>query len=189
MEGTIVYKDTFNDLKKEGVFNKDFQVLNGSTTVKNASITYNYTMFSQAQIAGLFTAKVDRSFFRNIKGESNIISELYKVTALDLTSNEFEEIKQTNVTNGVTVDFFNLGSIPANSKRACAYYDDKTQQFFFDVNGMYGCRYQQVSEKQASCICNHNTIFGIVEYIPGTPRHTVENSSSRLTATLSIRIW
>lgn len=82
-------------------------------------------MFSQAQIAGLFTAKVDRSFFSNIKGESNIVSNLYKVTALDLTSNTFEELKQTNVSNGVTIEFFNLGTVPANSKRACAYYDDK----------------------------------------------------------------
>lgn len=152
-------------------------------------------MFKEAQVAGLFTATVDEKLFKNVKGVQNISTTLYKISMIDLTSDTPEEIKKTNVTNGVKITFSNLPLI-SDTKRACAFYDDKEGKFVFDVEGNQGCVFSIPNKMEgnstvpdntkAECICNHNTIFGLSEYKARTTKRQDMNDSSRLTFTLSL---
>lgn len=166
--GDVTYKDTFSEIRNEGKFTKNFV---------GAAVDYAYEMLEEAQIVGMFTGEVDRSLFKNVPGENMTISSLFKITAVDLTSNRPEEIKKTNITDGVSLVFSNLAELPENTKRACVFYNDLESKFYLDVQGLHGCTYHPVNttegaidNSKAKCICNHNTAFGIAEYVERRPR-------------------
>lgn len=186
-DGSITYVDTLTESKKGKVYNQ---------SATGVSLEYNFDMFKEAQIAGIVFAKVDKNLFKSFNGSSKLSDTLYKISAIDLTSNTFEEIKKTNVTNGVKISFTGLTEDP-NKKRACVFYSDKEQMFNQDIDGNLGCQFivpnktgadnKPVPDNtKADCICNHNTIFGLSEYIArATPRQDM-NESSRLSFVLSI---
>lgn len=154
-------------------------------------------MVEDAQVVGVFAAKVNTNIFKNVKAANVTIADYYKITAVDLSNNNFEEIKQTNKTDGVSIFFTDLPTPGLNKKRACAFYDDVEAMFVLDDAGERGCTLKTFNKTVGSdtvidnsvvqCICNHNTIFTLAEYnARTTPRLNMNNSSILSSALVTI---
>lgn len=143
MNGKILYKETIEDLKASNGFMYNFT---NSANQLQANVTYNYTMVKDVQLAGLLVADINRDILKNSKGANLTIANLYKVTAVDLSSQNQSELKRENVEYGVTLFFFNLKTPKPNTKRTCAFYNDTAQEFVLDRNGTRGCKYMAVNK-------------------------------------------
>lgn len=155
-------------------------------------------MVNGVQVIGIFSGQVEKSLFQNIDGSKSVVSGLYKMSAIDLTSDSFEEIKKTGVENGVKYSFQNLTDVKDKKKRACAFYSDQESAFIFDFEGTRGCvlttpnktvdGVQVPDQTQAICTCNHNTIFGLSEFTARNTTRKDMDDAFRLTFNILIAL-
>lgn len=108
IEGKVMYQETIA-LKNNGGKEYQFSKNDIDTLRTEAKVRYSFDMLKSSQTVAMVFASVSENMFSKVEGNTDLVANLFKATAIDLNSKEAEELKMTDVEKGITIDFTELG--------------------------------------------------------------------------------